>query len=111
MGWGQCSSLTRFALHLAIPVFLEPFSLGAAGVILKTGSKLGSQGIQSGLGAFKMFRLGSQILRMCGILGINFETTKTWDVCRNSGLKTLWIIKGVFFQSEVHVTLYFLCVI
>ena len=47
---GYCSGLTRFTLHLTIPMFLEPFSLGAAG------SKLGSQGVQSGLGAFKMLR-------------------------------------------------------
>lgn len=56
-------------------MFLEPFSSGATGVTLKIGSELGSQGIQSGLDAFKMFRLGSQILRMCGILRINFEAT------------------------------------
>ena len=47
---GPCSGLARFTLFLAVLMFLEPFSLGAAG------SELGLQGVQPGLGAFKMLR-------------------------------------------------------
>lgn len=50
-----------------------PFIPEETGVNLMIEPELGSQGIQSGLDAFKMFRSGSQILRMCGILGNNFE--------------------------------------
>lgn len=57
------------------PMFMEPFSPGATTVILKIGSELGFQDIQSSLGPFKIFGLCSQILRICESLGINFEAT------------------------------------
>ena len=47
---GLCAGLTRFTLFLTVLMFLEPFSLGAHG------SELGLQGVQPGLGAFKMLR-------------------------------------------------------
>ena len=46
-----CAGLTRFTLFLTVLMFLEPFSLGARR------SELGLQGVQPGLGAFKLLRL------------------------------------------------------
>lgn len=49
---GLCAGLTRFnTLFLTVLMFLEPFSLGARR------SELGLQGVQPGLGAFKLLRL------------------------------------------------------
>lgn len=61
LAWDQCSSQTRFILHLTISVFLGPLIPGTTGVTLRIGSKKGIQ-----CGALTMFRPGSQILRVCG---------------------------------------------
>lgn len=75
--WGgdQGSGWTRFILHIVVPALLEPNSPGAAGVTQKIGSERGSRSIQPCRGAFRIFRPGSYSLRMCGILGTDFEAT------------------------------------